>query len=97
VFSIDPSENSSVPYLTRLFAVRELFMAGIGSRDDANDELYRYGMAIDAVDFAAALLAIARGQVSRRALVTATGGLALALWLGQLATQPDDRVATDRT
>ena len=97
VFAIDPGDNPALPYMTRLFAVRELFMAGVGSTEDASDELFRYGMAIDGVDFVAGLLSIGRGSVPKRALVTATGGLALALWLGRLASQPDDRVAADRT
>lgn len=88
LFAIDPRQNPAMPYMTRLFGVRELFIVGVSADPSVSDDVFRYGMAVDAVDYAAAVAARLSGRLPGRALVTGALGLALAIGLGRLASEP---------
>ena len=89
VFGIDAEANPAAPYLARLFGARELFMAAPVLLDlDGIDQrlLAEYGMAVDAADTVAALLAGVSGSLSWRASIPAATIAGIAVWLGIEAT-----------
>lgn len=75
LFGIDAEANPQLPYVARLFAIRDLALAvGLqSSSGEARRVWVRIGMACDAADAAAGLLAGRQGELSRisTALVTA--------------------------
>ncbi len=75
LFGIDPDANPQLPYVARLFAIRDLALAA-GLQSSSGNALrlwVRIGMACDAADAAAGVLAGRRGELSKlsTALVTA--------------------------
>ena len=75
LFGIDPDANPQLPYVARLFAIRDLALAA-GLQSSSGNALrlwVRIGMACDAADAAAGVLAGRRGELSTlsTALVTA--------------------------
>ncbi len=75
LFGIDPDANPQLPYVARLFAIRDLALAA-GLQSSSGNALrlwVRIGMACDAADAAAGVLAGSRGELSKlsTALVTA--------------------------
>jgi hypothetical protein len=83
LFGISAAANPQLPYVARLFAIRDLAL-GVGlqsSEGDARRVWVQIGIACDAADAAAGLLARRRGELSTLStvLVTATAlnGVAL--------------------
>jgi hypothetical protein len=91
LLGLDPDANAGLPYVARMFGVRELYMAAPALLDPAGDhaEAHRRGIAVDVVDSLAALAGVARGQLPKRMLALAVGGGAVAAWLGTVAARPD--------
>lgn len=92
---IDPAANPATPYLTRMFGVRELFMAApflmpAPGLDEA--ELASRGITVDAVDAAASLAAGLRGYLPWRAALPATLMAAAGTYLGSVAAR-NEKVA----
>lgn len=73
-----------LPYVMRLFAVRDAIMAYqlYQASDDELEEVYRQGIVVDSIDVISALAAYANGDISGRTFVmgggTAAGVAALA-------------------
>lgn len=75
LFGIDPDANPQLPYVARLFAIRDLALAA-GLQSSSGDALrlwVRIGMACDAADAAAGLLAGRRGELSKLSTALVTG------------------------
>ena len=78
LFGLDPEGNPQLPYVGRLFAVRD-FVLGAGvlrSSRKQKDAWLMAGVACDVADAAAGVLAGARGTLppAAAAMVTATAG-----------------------
>jgi hypothetical protein len=89
VFGIDLSENRALPFLGRLFAVRDGYM-GVQLLEQEGDDLDRVlqlGIAVDALDAVAAGLAGVRGQLPKRAAIMAGATALAAVALGVRARQ----------
>ena len=91
LFGIDPNKNPALPFIGRLFGIRELYMAAPFLMDEGDDldRLLQRGIAVDAADGVAAVLAGARGSVPKRTTVLAGGMALLAVCLGAYASQDD--------
>ena len=100
LFGISADANPQLPYVTRLFAIRDLALAaGLQSSDgDARRLWVQIGIACDAADAAAGLLAGRRGELSTLStvLVTATAltGVALGTAIMRDADADADATAT---
>jgi hypothetical protein len=59
LFGLDPDGNPQLPYMARLFGVRDIVLGvGTATREgEAQNAWLRAGLACDAADFAAALIA----------------------------------------
>jgi hypothetical protein len=74
LFGIDAAANPQLPYVARLFAVRDIALAA-GLQSSTGDALalwLRIGIACDAADAAAGLLAGRRGELSTLSTVLVT-------------------------
>lgn len=87
LFGLDPDGNPQLPYIARLFAVRDLALAvGSSSTDgDAQRRWLQAGLACDAADTAAALLAYRDGSVGPMTAVMLTAPAASAVAMGVIA------------
>lgn len=87
LFGLEPDENPVTPYVARLFAARDFAMgvALLDAEEPERDRWLRIGIAVDAADGVAALLAGARGYLSKRAAVMTAGTAFAAVWLGAQA------------
>lgn len=67
LFRLDPRGNPQLPYMTRLFGGREmaLGLATLLARGSGRRDLVVLGIAVDAVDAAASVLAARSGAVGR--------------------------------
>jgi hypothetical protein len=89
LFGLDPEGNPQLPYVGRLFGARDVALGAgaLRSSRKSRDAWLTAGLACDAADVAAGVLAGARGQLplSAAALVSATaaGFAAAGLWLLQ--------------
>jgi hypothetical protein len=66
LFGLDVAGNPQLPYIARLFGVRDIVL-GVGtaaSEGEAQNGWLRAGLACDAADFAAGLLARRSGEIS---------------------------------
>lgn len=96
LFGLDAGANPQLPYVARLFAIRDLALAaGVQSSDgDARRLWVRIGIACDAADAAAGVLAGRRGDLSPVSAVLVTVpavmgvGLGLAVLKSPEATAP---------
>lgn len=94
VMGIDPAANPAVPYVTRLFGARELFMAApflmpAPGLDEA--ELASRAVPVDAADALASFLGGARGYLPWRVALPATVVGCVGTWLGTVAARRDAR------
>lgn len=67
LFRVDPAENRQLSYLMRLFGGREILMGALtlAARGNARRNLVLGGVAVDAVDAVAAVLAAREGAISK--------------------------------
>ncbi len=92
LFGISPDANPQLPYVARLFAVRDLALAA-GLQSSSGDALrlwVRIGMACDAADAAAGLLAGRRGELSRLSTVLVTAPALTGISLGSAILRDAD-------
>lgn len=90
-FGLDPEANPQASFLGRLFGVRNAAI-GLTLRDGTPAERQRwlrYGVAIDAIDLAAVLVAGASGKIPKTGVALIGSTAAVATTLGVLA-QGDD-------
>jgi len=92
---IDPDANRAMPYITRMFGAREVFMAmpflmPVPSLDEA--ELAARGVPVDATDALASLAAGLRGYLPWRAALPATAMAIAGTWLGSVAARNEKLV-----
>jgi hypothetical protein len=89
LFGLDVAGNPQLPYVARLFAIRDLALAaGLQASDgDALRVWIQIGIACDAADAVAGLLAGRRGELAplSTALVTATALTAVGLGVAALS------------
>jgi hypothetical protein len=89
LFGLDPEGNPQLPYVGRLFGARDVALGAGALRSSRKnkDAWLTAGLACDAADVAAGVLAGARGQLplAAAALVSATAGAfaAAGVWLLQ--------------
>jgi hypothetical protein len=84
LFGLDVADNPQLPYVARLFAIRDLALgAGLqGSDGDALRTWVQLGIACDAADAVAGILAGRRGELSPVATALVTGTALTAVGLG---------------
>jgi hypothetical protein len=84
LFGLDVKANPQLPYVARLFAIRDLALAaGVQSSDgDAMRSWVQIGIACDAADAAAGILAGRRGELSRLSTVLVTATALMGVGLG---------------
>jgi hypothetical protein len=91
LFGLDARENPQLPYVLRLFGVRDVALAGglVASEGEPRALWLRMGVACDAADALAGLAAGARGELGpfSSALVTAAAMGAGALGAAALRTE----------
>jgi hypothetical protein len=94
LFGLDPVGNPQLPYIGRLFGVRDVALAaGLAQSSGPDRKLWlQLGILCDAADAAAGLLAGRSGQLSKlsTALVTAPALLGLAVGVAALKTEAAD-------
>jgi hypothetical protein len=94
LFGLDPDGNPQLPYLGRLFGVRDAALAaGLQMSEGESRRLWlRMGIACDAADTVAGLLARRNGQLSKLStvLVTAPALAGIALGISALQKTADD-------
>jgi hypothetical protein len=88
LFGLDPAANPQLPYIGRLFGVRDIVL-GVGTattEGEAQKAWLRAGVACDAADFAAGLLARRDGELSpvSAVLVSAPALAAVAMGVNAL-------------
>jgi hypothetical protein len=93
LFGLDPDGNPQAPYLGRLFGVRDVALAvGLSSSSGADrTQWLRLGIACDAADAVAGVLAGRRGELSPRAAVLVTLTALTAAGLGVTALQAEQQ------
>jgi hypothetical protein len=98
LFGLDPDANPQLPYLGRLFGVRDVILAaGAQMSTGSNRQLWlRLGLVCDAADAAAGLIAGRNGELSKLSTAMVTAPALLAIALGAAALQAD-RQAPDPT
>ena len=86
-FQLDPVSNPQLPYVTRLFGVREvaLGLATLMSSGRARTGMVGLGILVDAADGATGYLAMQDGTVSRKTAMTLIGPAVGAVGSGLLA------------
>jgi hypothetical protein len=89
LFGIDADDNPQLPYVARLFAIRDLALAaGVESSSaDARRLWLRVGIACDLADAAAGILAGRNGELSTLSTVLVTGTALMGTGLGLAALQ----------
>ncbi len=93
LFGLDAKANEQLPYVARLFGVRDVALAaGVRASSGPSRRLWlKLGIVCDAADAAAALLAGRNGELSKTTtvLVTAPALIAIALGVAALRTEGD--------
>jgi hypothetical protein len=95
LFGIKADANPQLPYIARLFAIRDLALAA-GLQSSSGDALrlwVRIGMACDAADAAAGLLAGRRGELSKLSTVLVTAPALTGVQLGSATLRDIDASA----
>ncbi len=90
LLGIDPADNPAIPYITRMFGVRELYMASpflMPAPGLDEQELASRAVPVDAIDAAAAFAAGLKGYLPWRAALPATAIAAGGTWLGAQAAK----------
>jgi hypothetical protein len=91
LFGLDPVGNPQLPYLGRLFGIRDVALAaGLAQSSGPDRKLWlQLGILCDAADAAAGLLAGRKGQLSKlsTALVTAPALMGLAVGVAALKAE----------
>jgi hypothetical protein len=84
IFRLDPVSNPQVPYVTRLFASREvaLGLVTLLARGKAQRALIGVGVLVDGADAVTGYLAMRDGSVSRRTAVSLIGPAVAAVGSG---------------
>lgn len=97
LFGIDAGANPQLPYVARLFAIRDLALAaGLQSSTGHALALWvRIGMACDAADAAAGLLARRSGELSTLSTVLVTAPALAGVALGSAILHDIDAPATE--
>jgi hypothetical protein len=87
LFGFDPDSGGELPYLSRLFAVRDLALGtgALMSEGDARRTWLRIGVACDVADTAAGLIGLVRGELSPLTTVLVTAAAVTATGLGIVA------------
>jgi hypothetical protein len=87
VFQLDPVSNPQLPYVTRLFGIREiaLGLATLMSSGKARKGMIGIGIMVDAADGATGYLAMQDGTVSRKTAMTLIGPAVGAVGSGLVA------------
>jgi hypothetical protein len=87
LFGFDPDSGGELPYLSRLFAVRDLALGtgALMSEGDARRTWLRIGIACDAADVGAGLIGGSRGQLSPFTTVLVTAAAVAAAGFGVAA------------
>jgi hypothetical protein len=92
LFGINADANPQLPYVARLFAIRDLALAA-GLQSSTGDALrlwVRIGMACDAADAAAGLLAGRRGELSKVSTILVTAPALTGISLGAASLREID-------
>jgi hypothetical protein len=89
LFGLDPDANPQAAYLARLFGIRDIALAaGTQNSNGAARKLWlQAGLACDAADAAAAMLAGRNGTLPKVSVVLTAGAAVAALGLGVMALQ----------
>ncbi|HYZ82399.1 MAG TPA: hypothetical protein VE571_14075 [Solirubrobacteraceae bacterium] len=89
LFGLDPAANPQLPYVARLFAIRDVALAvGLQSSDgDARRLWIQMGIASDAADAVAGVLAGRRGELSPASAVLVTAPALVGVGLGMAVLQ----------
>jgi hypothetical protein len=97
LFGIDAAANPQLPYVARLFAARDIALAA-GLQSSTGDALalwVRIGIACDAADAAAGLLAGRRGELSTFSTVLVTAPALAGIALGSAVLRDIDAPAAE--
>ncbi|MFL5822404.1 MAG: hypothetical protein ACJ764_03070 [Solirubrobacteraceae bacterium] len=96
LFGLDPEANPQLPYLGRLFGVRDAALAvGLGSSNGTQRAQWlQLGLACDLADAMAGVLAGRRGQLPPRSAVLVTGTALFAAGLGVAALRAEQPEAS---
>jgi hypothetical protein len=91
LFGLDPTANPQLPYVGRLFAIRDLALAaGLAQSSGESRRLWlQLGMACDAADALAGLLAGRGGQLSKLSTALVTAPAVMGIGLGVAALRAD--------
>jgi hypothetical protein len=89
LFGLDPDGNPQLPYLGRLFGIRDVVLgAGVQVSSGAGRRLWlQLGLVCDAADAAAGIIAGRNGELSKISTVLVTAPALLAIGLGAAALQ----------
>ena len=89
VFGLDPAPEPSLPYLMRLFTVRDGALAFLtaATKKDAQRLVLKTGVVVDAADVVAGVLSATSGKTPVKAAALATITAASAVALGVIALQ----------
>ena len=92
LFGLDPVANPQLPYVGRLFGIRDVALAaGVSmSNGEARKLWLQLGIMCDIADAAAGLLAGRKGELSKLSTVLVTAPALLGLALGVAALQGAD-------
>ncbi|MCW3017473.1 MAG: hypothetical protein JWO02_4565 [Solirubrobacterales bacterium] len=92
IFGLDPAGNPQLPYMARLFGVRDVALA-VGTTQTTGPSRrvwWQIGIACDLADAVAAYLGVRNGTLSKFSAVAAGGTAVAAAGLGVAAMQADD-------
>jgi hypothetical protein len=94
LFGLNPSANPQLPYVGRLFAIRDVALAaGLAQSSGESRRLWlQLGVLCDAADALAGLLAGRGGQLSKVSTALVTGPAVMGLGLGVAALRAGDAV-----
>jgi hypothetical protein len=99
LFGLDADANPQLPYVGRLFGVRDVALAaGLQRSSGQSRRLWlQLGILCDAADTIAGLLAGRKGEISKTTtvLVTAPALLGIGLGVAALRGQQDDALSAD--
>jgi hypothetical protein len=95
VFGLDPAANPQLPYVGRLFGVRDVALAvGVQVTEGESRRLWlQLGLACDLADAVAGLVAGRNGSLSPLATVLVTAPAVAAAGLSAMALQAPDQTA----
>jgi hypothetical protein len=91
LFGLDPVGNPQLPYIGRLFGIRDVALAaGLAQSSGEDRKLWlQLGMLCDAADAVAGLLAGRSGQLSKLSTVLVTAPAVMGIGLGVAALQAE--------